>query len=212
MWKRLKHPNVANFLGFSSDSPPFPLVYPWMSNGNLSSYLREHPEVDRLSLVSDYPRAVVFFFFSTTLTLHRYQLLNVAEGLAYLHHYGVVHGNLSGVSSDPLIPWSKGLTTSQRNVLVDDDGVACVSEYGLEFVLREEASSNALPTNVRWTAPEVISAVSKNQRLSANDGKRADVYSFAMVMFEVRSRACLTLHHGGLLQTPDFDWDHSLPK
>jgi len=51
MWKRLRHPNVVSFLGFGSDSPPFSLVYPWMSNGNLSNYVREHPDVDKLSLV-----------------------------------------------------------------------------------------------------------------------------------------------------------------
>jgi hypothetical protein len=38
-------------------------------------------------------------------------------------------------------------------------------------------------------APEVlsISAVDKHKRVGVEDGKRADVYSFAMVMFEVRS-------------------------
>jgi hypothetical protein len=56
IWKRLKHPNVVSFLGFDSDSPPFSLVYPWMSNGNLSDYLRNHPNVDRLSLVCGYLR------------------------------------------------------------------------------------------------------------------------------------------------------------
>ena len=51
IWKRLRHPNVASFLGFDSDSPTFSLVYPWLSNGNLSDYLRNHPDVDRLGLV-----------------------------------------------------------------------------------------------------------------------------------------------------------------
>ena len=99
MWKRLRHPNVANFLGFSSDSPPFSLVYPWMSNGNLSRYLREHPEVDKLGLVSQ--GAVVDS--STILTFLLCQLLNVAEGLTYLHQYNVVHGNLTGVSSNFMV-------------------------------------------------------------------------------------------------------------
>ena len=30
----------------------------------------------------------------------RYQLLDVAHGLVYLHQYGLVHGNLTGVSLD----------------------------------------------------------------------------------------------------------------
>ncbi|KAF9647764.1 kinase-like protein [Thelephora ganbajun] len=55
MWKRLRHPNVASFLGFRSDSP-FSLVYLWVSDGNLSDYLCEHPGVDKLGLVCGYFR------------------------------------------------------------------------------------------------------------------------------------------------------------
>ena len=50
-WKRLRHPNVVRFLGFRSGCPPFSLVYPWLPNGNLSEYLREHPDADKLGLV-----------------------------------------------------------------------------------------------------------------------------------------------------------------
>ena len=77
-----------------------------------------------------------------------------------------------------------GLTTPQRNILVDGDGTACISEYGLEIVLRDEAPYKPIPTNVRWMAPEVLST--KNRCIpSGGDGKAADVYSFAMIMFEV---------------------------
>lgn len=51
MWKRLRHPNVVDFLGFGSDSHPISLVYPWMTNGNLSEYLRKRPDADKLGLV-----------------------------------------------------------------------------------------------------------------------------------------------------------------
>ena len=69
---------------------------------------------------------------------------------------------------------------------MNSDDVACISEYGLETVLRGETSPKSIPTNVRWTAPEVLSTENKNKRAtSVEDGKRADVYSFAMVMFEV---------------------------
>ena len=61
-WKLLRHPNVINFLGFGSDSPPFSLVYPWMSNGNLSNYVREHPDVDKLGLVRGHPGTAVNLF------------------------------------------------------------------------------------------------------------------------------------------------------
>lgn len=56
MWKRLRHPNVVSFLGFGSEYPPFSLVYPWMPNGSVSEYLREHPDADKLGLVCSYLR------------------------------------------------------------------------------------------------------------------------------------------------------------
>jgi len=73
----------------------------------------------------------------------------------------------------------------QHNVLVDDDGTARISEYGLEVVLRDEASSESTPTNTWWMAPEIRSA-SDRRVLSGGGGGAADIYSFAMVMFEVR--------------------------
>ena len=51
IWKRLQHPNVVPFLGFGSVAPPFSLVYPWMSNGSLSEYVRQNPSADKLGLV-----------------------------------------------------------------------------------------------------------------------------------------------------------------
>ena len=88
----------------------------------------------------------------------------------------------------------KGLTVSQYNILVDDDGVACISEYGLEIALHEKAPSRSIPVNVRWMAPEILGT--KGRRVPPGDvGKAADVYSLAMVMFEVRlSPLRLTVH------------------
>ena len=67
---------------------------------------------------------------------------------------------------------------------MDSDGIACISEYGLEIVLRGEASTRPIQTNARWTAPEVLDTGCR-WILSVDDGKAADIYSFAMVMFEV---------------------------
>ena len=52
MWKRVRHPNIVSFLGLVSDSPPLSLVYAWMPNGTLSKYLRKHPIVDKVALVT----------------------------------------------------------------------------------------------------------------------------------------------------------------
>ena len=67
---------------------------------------------------------------------------------------------------------------------MDSNGAACISEYGLETVLRDEAPPESILTNVRWMAPEVLST--KGRFIpSGGSGKAADVYSLAMVMFEV---------------------------
>ena len=74
----------------------------------------------------------------------------------------------------------------QKNILVDDDGTARISEYGLGLLLREECSSKWVSGNAGWIAPEVVAIDDeKKQVVPADGGKRADVYSFAMVMFEV---------------------------
>ena len=67
---------------------------------------------------------------------------------------------------------------------MDNDGTACISEYGLEIVLQDDSSSKSIPINSRWLAPEILSKRDKRFP-SVDGGKAADIYSFAMVMFEV---------------------------
>ena len=52
VWKRLQHPNIVPFLGVPSKVPPFEIVCEWMENDRITEYVREHPEVDRVGLVS----------------------------------------------------------------------------------------------------------------------------------------------------------------
>ena len=54
MWKRLQHPNIVPFLGVPATIPPFEIVCGWMENGTITEYVRKHPDVDRVSLVSEY--------------------------------------------------------------------------------------------------------------------------------------------------------------
>ena len=97
---------------------------------------------------------------------------------------------------------------------MDSDGVACISEYGLETILRDEASSKPITTDVRWIAPEVLNTKGKCIP-SGDDGKAADVYSFAMVMFEVCIFHPYSLHSSlfqHLTLTPDLDKYYPVPK
>jgi len=55
----LVHQNVVPFLGFKEDGASISLVMPWMSGGNLSSFISTHGQAletaDRSTLVSYMP-------------------------------------------------------------------------------------------------------------------------------------------------------------
>ncbi|KAG9076707.1 hypothetical protein FS749_011480, partial [Ceratobasidium sp. UAMH 11750] len=71
---QVQHPNVLRFLGFANqNNEEICLVYPWMKNNNLNTYLRWHPGADRCQLC-----------------------VQIAEGVVYLHSMGIIHGDIRG--------------------------------------------------------------------------------------------------------------------
>ncbi|KAJ7587355.1 kinase-like domain-containing protein, partial [Mycena floridula] len=77
LWRELSHPNVLSFHGIHlwPNNGRICLVSPWMENGNLVSYLKDHLDADRLALA-----------------------LDVTQGLEYLHSFNppIIHGDLKG--------------------------------------------------------------------------------------------------------------------
>ncbi|KXN87300.1 Serine/threonine-protein kinase HT1 [Leucoagaricus sp. SymC.cos] len=74
LWSQLSHPNVLPFYGiYCPDGNQVALVSPWMEEGNICDYLKRNPAVPRLPLV-----------------------LDILEGLSYLHQNSVVHSDLKG--------------------------------------------------------------------------------------------------------------------
>ena len=53
MWKRLTHPNILPLLGITLT--PLQLISTWMSGGDLTGYIKNHPDADRLILVRGPP-------------------------------------------------------------------------------------------------------------------------------------------------------------
>ena len=51
LWKRLTHKNVLPFLGISTDFAEFCLISPWMKNGTIMEYVRDHSQANPLELV-----------------------------------------------------------------------------------------------------------------------------------------------------------------
>ena len=50
-WKTLRHPNVLPLIGVTMSETQFAMVSDWMVNGNLSEFVKAHPDVNRLELV-----------------------------------------------------------------------------------------------------------------------------------------------------------------
>ena len=51
VWKHLTHPNIVPLLGVTADPPQ--LISDRMPGGNLTEYIANHPDADRIGLVSD---------------------------------------------------------------------------------------------------------------------------------------------------------------
>jgi len=95
----------------------------------------------------------------------------------------MIHGDLKGVRDHQNTYLVILLTSGQPNILVGDSGCPQITDFGLAMVAQTQDSVRSLQGEhghtARWTAPEIL-----NER--GTHSKEADVFSFAMVMVEVR--------------------------
>ena len=104
-----------------------------------------------------------------------HQLSGVAEGLVYLHSHGVIHGALKGVCI-PRSRFTAMLNVPQTNVVVDTDGIARITDFGL-------APLRPRPFEGNWhLEPGTAQEVPKEELPS----KALDISSFGMLLIEVR--------------------------
>ena len=169
----------SSLLGITST--PLQLISEWMLGGDLTEYIKKHPSANRLGLVG---------ISTPILDMHlpSRKLHDITEGLQYLHSHDVVHGDLKGVRERPIFRFTTGLTPSQTNVLVDTTGHARITDFGFATVTQNLDSIQRVLGGqghaARWTAPEIL-----HER--GTYSKEADIFSFAMVMIEVRYRSLL---------------------
>ncbi|QRW06170.1 Tyrosine kinase family catalytic domain protein [Ceratobasidium sp. AG-Ba] len=119
-WYKCRHPNVQPLRGLVVFRSQLGMVTTWETNGNLPEYLNRHPKAGRIEIS-----------------------IQVAEGLAYLHELGVIHGDLKGA-----------------NVLVSKNGVARLADFGnatlQEYTLQFTQTSSKESVSLRWAAPELF--------------------------------------------------------
>ncbi|XP_061337716.1 leucine-rich repeat receptor-like protein kinase PXC1 [Gastrolobium bilobum] len=143
---KLKHPNIVRLRAYYYAKEEKLLVYDYLSNGSLHALLHGNRGPGRIPLD-----------WTTRISL----VLGAARGLARIHaEYSaakVPHGNVKS-----------------SNVLLDKNGVACISDFGLSLLLNPV---HAVARLGGYKAPEQA----EQKRLS----QQADVYSFGVLLLEV---------------------------
>lgn len=143
---KLKHPNIVRLAAYYYAKEEKLLVYDYLPNGSLYSLLHGNRGPGRIPLD-----------WTTRISL----VLGAARGLAKIHEeYSaskIPHGNVKS-----------------SNVLLDKNGVACISDFGLSLLLNP---AHAIARLGGYRAPEQAEI----KRLS----QKADVYSFGVLLLEV---------------------------
>ncbi|KZO98419.1 kinase-like protein [Calocera viscosa TUFC12733] len=146
LWRMLAHQNIVPFYGIYIRGPTIGLVSLWFGSLNVVKYLRQYPNCNRKTIVK-----------------------GIADGIAYLHEYEIVHGSVCG-----------------SNICMDETGKPMLTNFGLaaassadgELIADGMSTSNTL-TTARWLAPELTSTTSRAPTFAS------DVFSFARTILEI---------------------------
>eukprot|EP00041_Stephanoeca_diplocostata_P033153 m.1086978 g.1086978 ORF g.1086978 m.1086978 type:complete len:1024 (-) comp24282_c0_seq1:196-3267(-) len=158
--QRIRHPNLLVFYGAGITATNSPfLVVEWMSNGSLRSVLQSSKKLDS--------------------SLRLRIALDIAYGMRHLHSLGSIHRDLKSDNC---------LVGANMRVKVGDFGESKLLKRGVtdEDASNHRSSVSALHTThvgtPLWMAPELMIA-------GGRYGQEIDVYSYAIVMWELLTRA-----------------------
>ncbi|KAH8112999.1 kinase-like domain-containing protein [Phellopilus nigrolimitatus] len=99
-------------------------------------------------------------------------LQGISSGLKHMHQKGVIHGDLRG-----------------GNILVSEDGVPMLSDFGLSKVSGQDSSVSKPSGTLRWMARELLeeNPTASGSEVSARRSKASDIWSLAMTFLELLS-------------------------
>ncbi|KAF9237147.1 kinase-like domain-containing protein [Melanogaster broomeanus] len=155
IWRRLEHDNIVPFLGVVygfGRQECASLVSSWMPNGTLQRFLAEQDG-------------------ELTVDRRLQLLLDIANGLDYLHSFPIIHGDLNS-----------------NNVLLDANFNARLADFGYASLMGETPEALAYlqmstmrPGTIRWAAPEQISLDTEE---TAQSTTKSDIYSFGNIALQ----------------------------
>lgn len=143
--QHLEHPNIVQYLGCERKEFSISIYLEYIPGGSIGSCLRKHGKFEE----------------SVVRSLTRQTL----EGLAYLHHEGILHRDLKA-----------------DNILLDLDGTCKISDFGISKKsdnIYGNDVTNSMQGSVFWMAPEVVR--SQGQGYSA----KVDIWSLGCVVLEM---------------------------
>ena len=114
------------------------------------------------------------------------QFTQVASALSHLHNLSIVHMDVKGVSisAKSLVSISRQL---QKNILIDDNGNARLTDFGLSCILQTSGYTRSTPSGtVRWMARELVAnSETWKEQPDPQPTTEADVWAFALTGIEV---------------------------
>ncbi|KIO34482.1 hypothetical protein M407DRAFT_64100, partial [Tulasnella calospora MUT 4182] len=129
VWQMVKHPRITPFIGYIREYKDgiIPcIVSKWRQQGDLVTYLSNHPQANRFQLTRRL-RVIIL------------QLYQALEGLTYLHTFpgkSITHFDIK-----------------PENILITDDGEAELCDFGYAKVLGGEATGYTTSPNPGGTYP-----------------------------------------------------------
>jgi serine/threonine protein kinase len=114
----------------------------------------------------------------------------VACGLKYLHENNVVHGDIKIVGGSA-VPYSCYIYSNafQDNVLISDQGVAQISDFGIAQILGVQGYTTLTYRNVRYAAPE-LRPLSDDVH-DVRPTFASDIFSLGIFLLQVRTHKLL---------------------